>query len=73
MKLIILKDMEEKLRGLYRTVPWAYVSNGLMSFQVNEADYQKLGYQPDYDDLPWREDFLAANSIRLDPDVTLNQ
>ena len=52
--------MENGFRGLYRTVAWAYVSNDVMSFQVDEADYQRFRYQPDYETLPWKEDYLAA-------------
>lgn len=54
--------MEEGFRGLYRTTAWAYVSNGLMSFQVIKMDYQRFGYQPDYDQLPWKEDYLATGT-----------
>ena len=52
--------MEEGFHGLYRTIAWAYVSNGLMSFQVDKRDYQRFGYEPDFDQLPWKEDYLAA-------------
>jgi len=57
-----LGAMEEGFRGLYRTTAWAYVSNGLMSFQVIKMDYQRFGYQPDYDQLPWKEDYLATGT-----------
>ena len=50
------------LRGLYRTIAWAYVTNGTMAFQVAEADYRAFGYQPDYDKLPWQESYDAAKS-----------
>jgi hypothetical protein len=53
--------MQEAFRGLYRTIAWAYVSNGLMSFQVDEIDYQRFGYQPDYHELPWNEDYLRLS------------
>lgn len=56
--------MEDGFRGLYRTTAWAYVSNGLMSFQVVKMDYQRFGYQPDYDQLPWKEDYLATGLRR---------
>ena len=36
-------------RGLYRTVAWAYVSNGEMAFE----------YKPDFDSLPWKESYNA--------------
>ena len=32
--------MAEVFRGLYRTIAWAYVTNGTMPFQVPEADYR---------------------------------
>ena len=47
-------------RGLYRTVAWAYVTNGTMSFQVPEAEYRGLGYDPDYSELCWKDDYDAA-------------
>jgi hypothetical protein len=52
--------MEEGFRGLYRTIAWAYVSNGLMSFHVSKMEYQSFGYEPDYDQLPWKEDYVTA-------------
>jgi hypothetical protein len=51
--------MADAFRGLYRTVAWAYVTNGAMAFQVPEAEYGTLGYQPEYDRLPWRDDYIA--------------
>jgi hypothetical protein len=47
-------------RGLYRTTVWAYVTNGIMSLHVPEAEYRVFGYEPDYDNLPWQESYLAA-------------
>jgi hypothetical protein len=52
--------MAKAFRGLYRTVAWAYVTNGTMAFQVPEADYHAFGNEPDYDNLPWRENYNAA-------------
>jgi hypothetical protein len=46
--------------GLYRTVSWAYVANGTMSFQLREEKYRHFGYEPDYGKLPWKEDYDAA-------------
>lgn len=51
-----------KFHGLYRTVAWAYVTNGTMAFQVPEADYRAFGYEPDYDNLPWKESYSAAKA-----------
>ena len=41
--------MAEVFRGLYRTIAWAYVTNGTMAFQVPEAHYRAFGYEPHYD------------------------
>jgi hypothetical protein len=51
--------MADAFRGLYRTVAWAYVTNGAMAFQVPEVQYRQLGYQPEYNRLPWRDDYIA--------------
>jgi len=56
-------DMQAKpFRGLYRTVAWAYVTNGTMSFQVPEAEYRAFKYEPDFDSLPWKESYNAAST-----------
>jgi hypothetical protein len=52
--------MATEFRGLYRTIAWAYVTNGSMAFQVPEMDYRAFGYEPDYDSLPWQESYDAA-------------
>jgi hypothetical protein len=52
--------MANGFRGLYRTVAWAYVTNGTMAFRVPEAEYRALGYEPDYDNLPWKESYDRA-------------
>ena len=52
--------MAEVFRGLYRTIVWAYVTNGMMAFQASEAEYRAFGYEPDYDNLPWKENYDAA-------------
>jgi hypothetical protein len=51
--------MADAFRGLYRTVAWAYVTNGAMAFQVPDAEYRAFGYQPEYNRLPWRDDYIA--------------
>ena len=56
--------MAEVFRGLYRTIAWAYVTNGTMAFQVPEADNRAFGYEPHYDNLPWKE--LPATSTSLE-------
>lgn len=53
--------MLEAFRGLYREAAWAYV----MSFQVPEADYRAFGYEPAYEKLPWKEDYLATKRDEL--------
>jgi hypothetical protein len=52
--------MADTFRGLYRTVAWAYVTNGTMAFQVPEAQYRAFAYQPEYNRLPWRDDYIAG-------------
>jgi hypothetical protein len=47
-------------RGLYRTVAWGYVTNDNMSFQVPEAEYRAFGYEPAYEKLPWKEDYVGT-------------
>jgi hypothetical protein len=65
----MIANMEAKpFRGLYRTVAWAYVTNGAMSFLVPEAEYRKFGYEPDYSLLPWKEDYDAAIATRSQGD-----
>jgi hypothetical protein len=51
--------MADAFRGLYRTVAWAYVTNGAMAFQVPEAQYRALGYEPQYNRLPWSDDYIV--------------
>jgi hypothetical protein len=57
--------MLEAFRGLYREVAWAYVTNGTTSFQVPEADYRVFGYEPAYQKLGWKEDYLATKRDEL--------
>ena len=51
--------MADAFRGLYRTVAWAYVTNGAMALHVHETEYRALGYEPEYSRLPWRDDYVA--------------
>jgi hypothetical protein len=55
--------MTKTFRGLYRTIAWAFVTNGTMAFQVPETEYRAFGYQPDYDSLPWKESYDAVQSV----------
>jgi hypothetical protein len=59
---LIVTRMTKTFRGLYRTIAWAFVTNGTMAFQVPETEYRAFGYQPDYDNLPWKESYNAAQS-----------
>jgi hypothetical protein len=45
-------------RGLYRDVGWAYVANGTMSLRVFKQDYCAFGYEPSYEKLPWKDEFV---------------
>lgn len=53
--------MTDAFRGLHRTIDGAYVTNGQMGFQVPEANYRAFGYQPNFDGLPWKEDYNARS------------
>jgi hypothetical protein len=57
--------MANTFRGLYRTVTGAYVANDTMAFQVPEADYHTFGYEPNYNDLPWKEDYDTGKPAQL--------
>jgi hypothetical protein len=57
--------MANTFLGLYRTVTGAYVTNDTMAFQVPEVDYRAFGYEPNYDELPWKEDYDAGKSAQL--------
>lgn len=56
--------MASTFLGLYRTVTGAYVANDTMAFHVPEPDYRAFGYEPNYDDLPWKEDYEAGRSVQ---------
>jgi hypothetical protein len=58
--------MTDAFRGLYRTIDGAYVTNGEMGFQVPEANYRAFRYEPDFDSLPWKETYNAAQLARSD-------
>jgi hypothetical protein len=55
--------MAEVFRGLYRTIAWAYVTNGTMAFQVPEADYRAFRYEPNYDTMRQLKVTKNASSI----------
>jgi hypothetical protein len=52
------EPMLTAFRGLYRDVGWAYVTNGTMSFWIFEQDYRALGYEPSYQTLPWKGEYV---------------
>ena len=52
--------MGKRPRGLYRTPGWAYVTDGIMTFDITESDYRRSAYKPDYDGLPSKHDYDAA-------------
>jgi hypothetical protein len=52
------EPMLTAFQGLYRDVGWAYVTNGTMSFRVSEQEYRAFGYEPSYETLPWKEDYV---------------
>jgi hypothetical protein len=54
--------MPAEFRGLYRTITGAYVTNGMMAFHAPEANYRAFGYEPDFDSLPWKESYDAAQA-----------
>jgi len=56
--------MEQRPHGLYRTPGWAYVTDGTMTFDILERDYRRSGYKPDYDSLPFKQDYDAAVAAR---------
>jgi len=58
------RDMAERPRGLYRTTGWAYVTDGIMAFDILESDYRRGGHRPDYDSLPSKQDYDAAEAVR---------
>jgi len=47
--------MTDEFRGLYRTITEVYATNGMMVFNVSEANYRAFGYEPDFDNPPWKE------------------
>ncbi len=56
--------MAERPCGLYRTTGWAYVTDGIMAFDILESDYRRDGHKPDYDSLPLKPDYDAAEAAR---------
>jgi hypothetical protein len=59
--------MVKVVRGLYRFPGWAYITDGTMTFDIREEDYRAKGYRPDYNKLPSKPDYDAAEAIRKAP------
>jgi hypothetical protein len=59
--------MTKVLRGLYRVPGWAYVTDGLMTFDIREKDYRLSGCAPEYHELPSKQDYDAAEAERKAP------
>ena len=57
--------MTKLFRGLYRTTAGVYVTDDAMAFNVPEAEYRAFGYEPDYDCLPWKENYIAAKAGKV--------
>ena len=60
--------MTGAFRGLFRTADGAYIANGVMGFHVPEANYRAFRYEPDFDKLPWQEQYSAAKASHADND-----
>ena len=58
--------MAAEPRGLYRTMGesgtsnWARVTDGDKEFDIPEVGYRDRGFQPEFDDLPLKADYEAA-------------
>jgi hypothetical protein len=47
--------------GLYRTPGWARITDDELEFDIPEGRYRVAGYLPDYEELPTKETYGAAN------------
>jgi len=52
------------VRGLYRVPGWAYATDGVIAFDMREELYRANGRKPDYDNLPTKAAFEAAQKKR---------
>ena len=59
--------MAKVLRGLYRISGWAYVTDGVMTFDIREKDYRLKGCVPEYNKLPSKPDYDTAEAERKAP------
>jgi hypothetical protein len=44
-----------------------------ISFRVPEAEYRALGYEPDYDSLPWKESYVSLHLLGGQIECDLNR
>jgi hypothetical protein len=51
-------------RSLAASIARAYVTDGTMGFDEPEVTYRDKGYQPDYDALPRKEAYDAAEAAK---------
>ena len=55
------------MRGLYRIRGVSVFSNNAtvtdntVTFNITEAVYRERGFEPEFDTLPWKEEYGAAN------------
>ncbi len=60
--------MQKTARGIYRTQGMGGLSNsvmvsdGSMTFEIPESHYRVKGYQPEFDVLPWKPEYEAAQT-----------
>jgi hypothetical protein len=59
--------MAKVVRGLYRFPGWAYITDGIMTFDIREDDYRAKGYEPDYNKLPSKSDYDMVEAVRKAP------
>jgi hypothetical protein len=64
--------MAKVVRGLYRIPGWAYITDGTMTFDIRELDYRAKGHKPDYNKLPSKLDYDAAEAARKAAGKTKN-
>ena len=64
----VRKKMQKTPHGLYRTQGMGGLSNsvrvtdGTIAFDMEEGHYRDKGYEPDFDVLPWKPEYDAAQA-----------
>jgi hypothetical protein len=43
---------------------WACITDGMMTFDIRELDYRAKEYKPEYNNLPRKSDYDAAEAAR---------